>query len=185
MSQTEFNSSDQFHLLGHVLLGILPSILDQLVHINVHSTDFENVCIKKPPIFTNLKHLKLQIKRMHGGRDTFYYFPAFWKCPSWQKLEIKYMWRGNEVFDDRYHKCLIELDRKGLLPTEPHNHLNEVTLSGFIGCLAELSFSWCLLGDAVVLEKLLVELCDKTPEIRQRAAAVAWDHFRPGRVDII
>lgn len=37
----EFNSSDQFHLLGRVFLGILPCILDQLVHIDVRSTDLE------------------------------------------------------------------------------------------------------------------------------------------------
>ncbi|XP_073033552.1 F-box/FBD/LRR-repeat protein At1g13570-like [Primulina eburnea] len=174
----EFNSSNQFHLLGRIFLGILPSILDQLVRINVHSTDFEDTPSREPPIFLNLKHLNLQMKCLRGGRSFTYYPPFFWNCPKLQKLEIKFLWRGDEVFDDTLHKHIVKLTEVGFFGIEPRSHLKEVTLSGFIGCLPEISFSWLLMKEAVVLEKLVVELCDKTPEIRQKAEALAWEHIR-------
>ncbi|XP_073151698.1 uncharacterized protein [Henckelia pumila] len=176
----EFNSSDQFYLLGRVFLGFSPSNLDKLVRISVDSTDYEGMCFKEdPPIFSNLKHLNLQMMCVHGGRHAEYYFPVFWNCPSLQKLEIKFVWRGNEVFDETDVKLLFDLFKKvGSTGAPRRKHLKEVTLSGFIGCIPELYFSRLLMIEAVVLEKLFVQLCDKTPEIRQSAAALAREHFR-------
>ncbi|XP_073284691.1 putative F-box/FBD/LRR-repeat protein At4g13965 [Primulina huaijiensis] len=175
----EFNSSDQFHLQGRVLHGILPSVLDQLTHIDIRSTDLEDICIKQPPILTNLKHLKLEIKCVHGGRRTiFYHFPTRWKCPCLQKLEIKFLWKRNHVFHDTFDELWVELDEMGLYKVKPNEHLKEVTFSGFMGYRAETSLSWCLMKEAVALKELIVELCDETPDIRQSAAALAWEHFR-------
>ncbi|XP_075520106.1 putative F-box protein At3g58860 [Primulina tabacum] len=175
----ELNSSDQFHLQGRVLHGILPSVLDQLTHIDIRSTDLEEICIKEPPILTNLKHLKLEIKCVHGGRrTTFYHYPRHWKCPCLQKLEIKFLWRRNNVFRDTFDELFVELDEMGLYKVKPNEHLKEVTFSGFMGYRAETSLSWCLMKEAVALKELIVELCDETPDIRQSAAALAWEHFR-------
>ncbi|XP_073151516.1 putative F-box/LRR-repeat protein At3g42770 isoform X2 [Henckelia pumila] len=175
----EFNASDQRHVLGHILPGIASPVLDQLLHINVVSTEISNHCILPPlPVLNNLKHLKLQVNCMDGSRAFLHDFPRYWRCPSLQKLEIKLLWMSFEVYDDGYHALLKDLHETGMSTIKPRSHLKEVTLSGCIGSPVDLSLLFIIIKQAVALETLIVEPCQQTPEIRQRAAALAREYLK-------
>ncbi|XP_073033898.1 uncharacterized protein [Primulina eburnea] len=175
----EFNSSDQLHLLGLIFPSISSPILDQLLHINVISVERSRHVIYPPiPVLKNLKHLKLQVNCLNGSKSILLDFPAYWECPSLEKIEIKLLWRSCEVFDDGYHNSIMEELKRGYLIVEPHSHLKEVRLSGCIGSPVELSLLFLLVKQAVALEQLIVEPCQETPEIRQRVVVLVREHLR-------
>ncbi|XP_073060460.1 putative F-box/LRR-repeat protein At4g15060 isoform X2 [Primulina eburnea] len=175
----EFNSDDRVHLFDHILPGISSCILDQLLQMEVHTTG-KTFVWTPAPLLRNLKHLKLRLSNIDGGKRVHPYLLKAWDCPNLQKLELKLLRWDYQVFGYRYYRRSRMRLEWVSSPRKTQFNLKEVTISGFTGSIDELIFTHLLItGEGMGLEQLIVQPCEETYEIRCKAAALARFHFPP------